>query len=166
MVAYLMRWDQSSSGSATALSVTAVSWPIRLAQINLWTASGETNFTAYRYEGGSASSGSSAPIVTLRQGAPAATATARLGALSFTGTQRVIGATYMGSGQTDKINPGPPASATVIFTGTTATFPFPLTTVIKPGSTLAVVTSGVTSTWNTNTGCEIYFEELRLQGSF
>ena len=158
MVSYLARWDQSNNNTSTNfVSITAVTWPIRIAQVLLWSGASDNSqpIVSVRYEGGVASGGSSAPLVALRQGAPAATATARVGALTFTGTRRVLNTTVQPPG---RVTEGTTSSVS----GAATQMEFPLTTVIVPGSTFAI-TSGWFSTIG---GCDIYFEELRLFGSY
>lgn len=154
MTSYLVRFDQSGSFvGATAITVGA--YPIRISQVNMWCrAGGGQAYYAHRYEGGTASGGSAVNVVALRQGAPAASATARVGTVTLTGTARFLGGAY--------VAPGSITSGTVTsFPGSTAQITFPLTTIVAPGSVFTVE-GGFTN----SLGCEIYFEELRLAGSY
>ncbi|HEX4395435.1 MAG TPA: hypothetical protein VH084_28475 [Mycobacterium sp.] len=162
MTAYVVRHDQSASPS---ISILAVTWPIRLASITFWsylTTIAELA-NVFRYDSGVASGGAVAPVIPMRQGAPAATATARIGTLTLTGTFHYINSTAISPGQTESvITVGTTLINVHTYGGSTAQIQFPLTTVISPGSSLVVNCS----IFGSRTGCEIYFEELRLQGSY
>jgi hypothetical protein len=162
VTSYLLRYDQSFIAlSGDSLYLQAGIYEVRIAQVTLWcsTVNAAELYTAYRYEGGSASGGTSMPVIALRQGAPAASATAGGGAVSYTGTQRAINATVLPPGAVSTTIGTTP---TQTHPGSTAQMQFPLPTIIAPGSFFSV--TGDFS--GPGTGLEMYFEELRLKGSY
>lgn len=130
------------------LVITAGAYEIRLAGINMWANSNTAYWMPiYRYDGASASGGSVGDCVPLRSGAPAASAVARLGSGAPSGTSNLLFEGYLGT--------------TGTATGVSSQFNPPLTVTIGVGSALYVpVPSTIDHVVN------VYFEELRLQGSF
>lgn len=110
----------------------------------------------YSNTGGSVSGGTNTTVGKLRSSSPAASATCRNGASVSGGSAARLGLTYV----------NPTTSVTYSgggsWTGSTAQVQTPLTTTVAPGSILYV--TGLSSPgylWAT-----VYFEELRLAGSY
>lgn len=159
MTAYLVRYDQSPVGW-TDVAFKAGSYECRLVQVNLFGSySAGTTWSAVRYESGTMSGGTTIPIVALRQGAPACTAAAMFGnALTFTGTARTVGGVYLPPGE---VSTSTGTSVINTFPGASAQITFPLTTIVSPGTVFTVHGAA-----NNVFGCDVYFEELRLSGSY
>jgi hypothetical protein len=148
----------SAVSDSVDLAIRAVTYEIRITQVNLVCyAGGSEVILLNRHESSTLSGGSVADIVPLYQGAPAASATARSGSLTFSGTNKIVGSAFVGSG-TDV--------STIYYTaiinnhGSNAQIAPPLTLTVLPGSVLHV--SGVTS----GTIAQVFFEEMRLPGSY
>lgn len=148
-------FDSPSVG--TSLAIRAVTYELLISKINvLATSGGSTNITATRRESSTLSGGTAVTVAPLHQGAPAASATVRVGSsLAFSGTAKIISTGYIG-----------PASSysypIELHNGATASVSIPVTLTIAPGSVLQVSASlNGYSTW-----CEVYFEEMRLAGSY
>jgi hypothetical protein len=144
---------------AEDVAIMAVTYEIRITQVLFFAVAGggEVVYTV-RHEGSTLSGGTTIDIVPLHQGAPAASATAMAGtSLSYSGIAKIVGSTYVPPATTASI-----VGTTVItnFPGSTAQIQSPLTLTVAPGSVFA--TTGVTS----STVVQIYFEELRLAGSY
>jgi hypothetical protein len=163
VTSYLVRYNQANiTGS---IAIRAVTYEIKLTQINWWSWGGSSVFYLYRHENSTMTGGTTINVVPLRQGAPAATATAMQGAISFSGTQRVIGNTYLPPGSTST---AVGASVITTYPGSTTQIQPALTTTVLPGSVLHVAPGPLPSGWagiSETVGCEISFEELRLSGS-
>lgn len=160
MTAYLVRWNQATAVSGNSIAIRAVTYELRISQVNFWSWGGSGVYQIFRHETSTLSGGTSTPVVPLRQGAPAATCTASTGVLTTSGTRRVLGSAYLPPGSQSS-----PVGASVITTypGSTAQIQPPLTLTVLPGSVFRV--GGPTFAMQPTVGCEIYFEELRLTGS-
>lgn len=158
MTSYLVRHDQTGSYSDVAVAVGT--YAVRLVAVSFWSyTGGGITFQMFRYDVGTMSGGKAVNVVTLRQGATAASATARIGNLTFTGGPgKQCGATYVGPGA---VSTSAGTSTITAYPGATGSLQFPLTTVCAPGSVFTI-----NGFHNTLTGCEVYFEELRLAGSY
>jgi hypothetical protein len=158
MTSYLVRYDQTSG--ITRIVIKAGLYEIRMAQINFWGYAGVNLYSAFLYDPGATVSGASAiPVVELRQNAPVASATAQQGSsVTLTGTARYIGGTVLPPGSVT--SPGSPPITT--FPGSTAQMTFPLPTIVAPGGLFVLTGASYVPT----IGAEIYFEELRLAGSY
>jgi hypothetical protein len=168
MTSYLVRYDQTTG--ITGIAIKAGLYEMRMAQINFWGYSGAAQiFTAnYLAAGTTISGGSALPVVPLRQSAPAASATAQQGSsLTFSPQQGIspwfygqnIGGTVLPPGLTATASG---TSVIVTTTGSTAQMTFPLPTIIAAGAVFLLVNNSLAQ----NQGAEIYFEELRLAGSY
>lgn len=143
---------------AQAIGVRAVTYEIRITQVSIFcSGAGAYITTAVRHETSSLSGGSTADVVPLHQGAPAASATARAGSLTFSGTAKVVGSTYVPPGQNTVILA---YGTDTIHQGSTAQITSPLTLTVAPGSVFHVTPVGAATT------VQVYFEELRLPGSY
>ena len=150
------------TGDPWSMAIRAVTYEIRISQILLYsTGSGGTIVRAIRHESSTLTRGAGGgvlDVVPLYQGAPAASTTGMWGALNFTGTPKVVGSTYLPPGENSDV-----VGTTVIhtFPGSTSQIQSPLTLTVAPGSVLEVI--GDNEVAGT---CQIYFEELRLAGSY
>lgn len=145
--------------AGTDLAIRAVTYEIRITQVNLFafTGGGEV-VQALRHEGSTLSGGTAADLVPLHEGAPAASATAMTGSpLTFSGTSKIVGSAYVPPGATFSI-----VATTVItsYPGSQAQIVSPLTLTVSPGSVFHVL--GPTA----GTVVQVHFEELRLPGSY
>lgn len=147
----------SALATGLQLAIRAVTYELRIIQINvLATSGGGTNIFTYRRDTSTLSGGTAVAVAPLHQGAPAASAIARVGnSLAVSGTAKLISTGYIG-----------PASSysypIELHNGATAAVSIPVTFTIAPGSVLQV-----NAAWNlTATWCEVYFEEMRLPGSY
>jgi PPE-repeat protein len=151
----------SAQTAGFAIAVRAVTYELRIAQIDLvgYTGGGFT-VLAFRHENSTLSGGTSIGVAPLHQGAPAASATAMVGSsLAFSGTSKLVGSAYLPPANSSAIDG---TSVITTYSGSSAQIVSPLTLTIAPGSVLHVA-----GAFNVNTGfCDIYFEELRLAGSY
>lgn len=166
MTGYIISSGQTT---ATSMSLLAVTYEIRISLISFWSYGGGQVFNVTRHEGTTVSGGSAVDVVPCKQGGPAASATAKLGTLTFTGTSKVVGSTYLTPGQNSQITETGVSTITY-YTGSTSTINAPLTMTIQPGSAIHVGGGFEGTTQfgglNADVGCLIYFEELRLAGSY
>jgi hypothetical protein len=142
------------------LAIRAVTYEIRIASVNLMCYAGGIELvTTHRHEVSSLGGGTAADVAPLYQGAPAATATARSGtsALTFSGTDRIVGSAFVPQGNSTAVI----GLYTVVTQhGSNAQIQTPLTLTVAPGSVYHV--KGIT----TGTVVQVFFEELRLVGSY
>jgi hypothetical protein len=109
--------------------------------------------TFNRYDSGSLSGGTSIGITALRDGAPAASATAKTGA-SVSGSLQSLWGIFLASGSADSLGFTSPGT-------TNQESPLPIT--IAPGSVFNInVQTNISGLAFIN----VFFEELRLQGSY
>lgn len=157
----------STGSSATDIAIRAVTYEIRITSVLVWNvASTGVGLHLYRHEVSTLSGGTAVDVVPLYQGAPAASATAQVGSpptLSFSGTSRICGSTYMAPGENSSV------SGTYVintFPGSTSQVTPPLTLTVSPGSVFNVGTGSAGFGLSSNSICQIWFEELRLAGSY
>lgn len=136
--------------------IKAVAYEVRISQVVVYSDSPFGYFIRIcRYDSGTLSGTSVTPIP-LRQGAPAASATAVSG-VTVSGTQRTIQLFFIGPGETLAT-----PSSSAVYHGASAQFQPPLAVTISPGSVFVVNGQPSDGTMATT----IYFEELRLAGSY
>ena len=164
MTSYLVRYNQTTG--ITKIVIKAGIYEMRMAQINFWGYSGTAQiFTAnYLSVGTTISGGTAIDVVPLRQNAPTASATAQQGpSISFSPQQGLspwFTGTMIGSAV---LPPGSSTSGTItVNSGSTAQMSFPLPTILSPGAVFVLTNNSLAQ----NQGAEIYFEELRLSGSY
>lgn len=140
-------------------AILAGSYEVRLVAITAYNSSiyNSVYVTVARHEPATISGGTAVPITPLRQGAPAASATAKQGTgLTVSGTSKTLQIFALNAASLVEIGAG-----VQTVTVASANFQPALATTIAPGSALHV--SGMVDGYCI---CNIFFEELRLAGSY
>lgn len=146
-----------AGGGFTTAAVKANTYELRIAQVSINSGSQSFGFVLFsRYVGGSISGGPAASCNPIRQGSPAVSATAAVGSFTPSGTQQYINDIFVAPGEIyDYVSDAS-------YPGATASFESPLALTISPGSVFCVYGSW----FDTSVSASIYFEELRLAGSY
>lgn len=171
MTGYYVCYDQSVNDADIA--IRAGTYELRVASIAFWNnGTGGYVFNVNRHEASSLGGGAALDVVPMRQGAPVASCTARVGTtLTFSGTNKVVGSTYVPPGETSSVyTSGMVVAVLHTYPGSSAQAQQPLPLTIAPGSVLHIAGGFSESTQftslGTTLGCNIYFDELRLPGSY
>ena len=147
-------------GTGTSLAINVGVYEIRIASIQIYSASSNGTFVGvYRYDAARASSGTSQLVVPLRQGAPAASSTSIFGnSLSISsGNYELLNEVYVPPGA---VTPGS-ATYYTTYPGSATQIQSPLTYTVGPGGVLYI-----TGLIAGSLACNVFFEELRLAGSY
>lgn len=144
----------STFSDGSSISIKANTYEIRLTSVTMYSDSSNGSFITFnRYDSGSLSGGTSIGITALRDGAPAASATAKTGA-SVSGSLQSLWGIFLASGSADSLGFTSPGT-------TNQESPLPIT--IAPGSVFNInVQTNISGLAFIN----VFFEELRLQGSY
>lgn len=164
-VAFSINSSTASPPLDSVLAVRAGSYELRLVEFSV-TSSKTDPYYVYliRYDSSALTGGSAVPITPLRQGAPAASATSRGGYLGSgsninpSGTAQYINYTMLSPGGSVTADASTGYNPIYKTTGTSTSFSPPLPITVKPGGILVVLGWPIT--------CTIFFEELRLAGSY
>jgi hypothetical protein len=147
----------SSGQVSVELFVAPGTYEIRVPSIHLdydvFQANSAVVSATVGYYTGGMSGGSTVPVATMRQGAPATTATAKTGATG-SGTQFIIGT--FGAGTT--VPPTPPLTDYALDDGSFIFEP-PFDWILSPGTAVFV---NISSFGSTTLDVVIFYEELRL----